>query len=343
MQKLLTLLTAAVMCVSIAHTQVTAPADVVARIGDKETVTKAEFERALSSILQASMAQAKRRGASDAQLGALGNVSHEEKLKLIDTMVDSKILYMMARDAGIQVSDEEVMAEIEKNKTGLPPNMTFEDFMKRQGVTLDDVKTMTRMRLMAQEFGRDKVKDIVVTDAEVEDEYKELKTRGLFDSADIAHILIRVQDNDPAAWDAAKSKIDAAYDRLKKGEDFAIVAKEVSEDEKTKEDGGSIMGVMRGILGPEFDQRMFSLPAGQLSEPFRSRVGWHILKVNGKGVAPFEGALKERLTSTILKSRQSEAISRLVSEARSKLNIQISLPPDAPAPVAVPPVLEGAV
>ena len=343
MQKLLTLLTVAALCVGVAYSQETAATDVVARIGDKETVTKAEFERALSSILQARMAQARRAGISDAQLGDLGAVSHEEKLKLIDTMVDSKILFMMARDAGIQVSDEEVMAEIDKNKAGLPPSMTFEDFMKRQGVTLDDVKTMTRMRLMAQQFGRDKVKDIAVSDEDAAKEYENLKTRGLFDSADIAHILIRVQGNDPAAWDAAKAKIDAAYDRLKKGEDFAVVAKEVSEDDKTKENGGVINGVMRGILGPEFDERMFSLPAGQLSEPFKSRVGWHILKVNNKGVAPFEGVLKERLTSTILKGRQQEVLGKLVSEARSKLNIQISLPPDAPAPAAVPPVLEGAV
>ncbi|MCC6491183.1 MAG: peptidylprolyl isomerase [Candidatus Hydrogenedentes bacterium] len=342
MQKMLTLVTIAALCAGVAYAQDTVPADVVARIGDKETVTKAEFERALSSILQARMAQAKRRGVSDAQLGALSNVSHEEKLKLIDTMVDSKILYMMARDAGIQVTDEEVMAEIDKNKAGLPPSMTFEDFMQRQGVTLDDVKTMTRMRLMAQQFSRDKVKDIAVADEEVQKEYDNLKTRGLFDSADIAHILILVQGTDPTAWDAAKTKIDAAYDRLKKGEDFAAIAKEVSEDDKTKDNGGAINGVMRGILGPEFDERMFTLPAGTLTEPFKSRVGWHILKVNNKSVAPFEGPLKERLTSTILKTRQSEVIGKLVSETRSKLNIQISLPPDAPAPVAVPPVLEGA-
>ena len=349
MQKLLAILLVAALaiCAGAAYSQEAAAPDVVAKIGDKETVTKAEFDRALSSVLQARLAQARRMGVADAQLGAVGAIGHEEKLKLINAMVDSKILFMMARDAGIQITDEAVTAEIEKNKAELPQNMTFEDFMKRQGVNLEDVKSLTRMRLMAQQFSRDKVKDIAVSEEDVAKEYETLKGRGFFDSADIAHIMIRVQGNDPAAWDAAKTKIDAAYDRLQKGEDFAALAKDLSEDDRSKDNGGAINGVMRGILGPEFDERMFSMPEGQLSEPFKSQAGWHVLKVSKKGVAPLEGTLKERLSSTMLKGKQQEVIGKLVSETRSKLSIQISLPPDAPAPAAPPAaagsVLEGAV
>lgn len=328
--------------------QAPADSDVVVRIGDSETITRTELERALTAVLQARLAQARRMGITDPERVNETPISQEEKLKLIDTMVDGKVLYVLAKKAGVEVTDEEIEAEIEQNASTLPEGTTMDQFLEKQGITMDEVKDLTRMRLVSRKFSQMQAEDVTVTDEEVLAEYDNLKAKKLFDVADIAHILVRVEGSDPAAWEQGKEKIDAAYMRVRKGEDFADVAKEVSEDDKTKDKGGVIIGATRGVLGPEFDQRMFEAPLNEITEPFKSRVGWHVMMVTDRRTAQLEGELKERLSNAMLQRKRQQKIEGLVEEARSTMSIQISLPPEVPAgagaapSVPVPNLLEGA-
>jgi len=330
-----------------AYAQPPADSEVVVRVGESETITKTELERALAAILQARMTQARRMGVSDPSQLASSPIGQEEKLKLIDTMVDGKVLYILAKQAGVEVTDEEVQAEITRNSSTLPEGTTMEEFLAKQGMTMKEVEDLTRMRLVSRKFSQQQAENVTVPEEEVLEEYEKLKERNIFDSADIAQILIRVTGNDPGAWEQGKQKIDAAYERVQKGEDFAAVAKDVSEDERTRESGGVIQGAMRGNLGPEFDQRMFDEPLNEVSEPFKTRVGWHILKVTARSTAPLEGELKERFSGALLQRKKQQKIEELVNEARSTMSIQISLPPEAPAgeegaPIEAPTLLDGA-
>ncbi|MDQ1363941.1 MAG: peptidyl-prolyl cis-trans isomerase SurA [Pseudomonadota bacterium] len=67
--------------------------------------------------------------------------------------------------------------------------------------------------------------------------------------------------------------------RLDKGEDFASLATEFSQDPGSKDNGGDLGWVSRGQLVPQFEKVMDSLKPGQISEPFRSPFGWHVLQV----------------------------------------------------------------
>lgn len=97
-------------------------------------------------------------------------------------------------------------------------------------------------------------------------------------TVDVAHILIRASGG-PASWAAAKAKIEAVRKRIMAGADFSKVAREVSQDPSVKENGGTFHGLRHGDMIPQFDKVAFSTPVGQVSEPFRTRSGWHILKV----------------------------------------------------------------
>jgi len=319
---------------------------VVVTIGDKAKITKSEFERALTGAIQARMAQARRLGVSDPRQAAQ-MPSHEEKLRLLDAMINTKILYILAKDAGTEVTAEEVDAEIDKHRAELPPNMTFEQFMERQGITLEEIAELTRMRLASRKYSEDKVKDLAITDEELQSEYESLKAKNFMDKADIAQITVRVASNDPGAWEDGKKKIDAAYARIEAGDDFTEVVKAFSDDERTRESGGVIEGAMRGVLGPEFDQRMFEIPLNEVTEPFKSRVGWHILKVSERGIAPLEGPLKDQLQGALLQRKKAQTVEQIIADARSTMSVNITLPPEAPAdagstPVQIPSLLEGA-
>ncbi len=91
------------------------------------------------------------------------------------------------------------------------------------------------------------------------------------------HILARVEGKDDAA---AKKKIETAIERIKKGEDFAKVAAELSDDENTKAAGGDLGVITAGAVDPAFSQAALSLEAGQLSGPVRTAAGWEVIKAD---------------------------------------------------------------
>ncbi len=95
----------------------------------------------------------------------------------------------------------------------------------------------------------------------------------------VAHILIKPEGDDEAAWAAALERAQEVRERLLAGEDFAGLAREVSEDPGSAVVGGDLGWIKRGLMDPAFEEAAFALAAGELSEPVRSRFGYHIIRV----------------------------------------------------------------
>ena len=97
------------------------------------------------------------------------------------------------------------------------------------------------------------------------------------------HILVQVP---PGATEEevadAKVRAEAARSRIELGEDFEVVAGEVSDDVGTKSLGGNLGLFARGSNDPALDEAAFTLEVGELSEVIRSGVGWHIVQVDEK-------------------------------------------------------------
>jgi peptidyl-prolyl cis-trans isomerase SurA len=91
------------------------------------------------------------------------------------------------------------------------------------------------------------------------------------------HILIRTSA-DISDEDARQTLIELKQ-RIKDGEEFADLANEYSDDPGSKIQGGDLGWASPGTFVPEFERAMASLTAGQISEPFKSQFGWHILQV----------------------------------------------------------------
>ena len=91
------------------------------------------------------------------------------------------------------------------------------------------------------------------------------------------HILFTVaEDADEAE---ARQKAQAALDRIRGGEDFATVAKELSEDPGSAEQGGDLGFFERGIMDEAFEQIAYGLAVGEVSEPVRSQFGFHLIDI----------------------------------------------------------------
>lgn len=100
------------------------------------------------------------------------------------------------------------------------------------------------------------------------------------------HILVRLaRDADEATRAAAHARIDAARARIEAGEDFAAVARELSDDTGSKESGGDLGLFARGAMVREFEDAAFSLEPGKLSDVVTSEFGLHLIRVEEKKAA----------------------------------------------------------
>ena len=100
------------------------------------------------------------------------------------------------------------------------------------------------------------------------------------------HILVSVAATaDEATRAAARAKLDAAKKRIEAGEDFAAVAKEVSDDPGSKDSGGDLGFFRRGAMVAAFEDAAFSLEPGQLSGVVESPFGLHLIRVEEKKAA----------------------------------------------------------
>lgn len=139
------------------------------------------------------------------------------------------------------------------------------------------------------------------------------------------HILI--QPSEVVSPENAKQMIDSLYSRLQKGEDFTVLAATYSNDPGSARDGGSLGWVTPGTMVPEFEERMKNTPKGQVSEPFQSQFGWHILQVTDTRQQDMTKEYQERMARQLLGERQFDAeLDSWLREIRNNAFVDIKDP-----------------
>jgi peptidyl-prolyl cis-trans isomerase C len=127
---------------------------------------------------------------------------------------------------------------------------------------------------------------------------------------------------------ASEDEAKAIVDQLKKGADFAALAKEKSKDPGAA-DGGDLGYFTKDQMVPEFADVAFKLDKGQISDPVHTQFGWHVIKVEDKRTKPTPtfDEVKGQLENYVAHRAQAE----LVSQLRSGANIERLDKPPAPA------------
>ncbi len=136
-----------------------------------------------------------------------------------------------------------------------------------------------------------------------------------------SHILISVEEGaDEAAVAEARAKAEAALDRVRGGEAFAAVAKELSQDPGSSAQGGDLDFFERGVMVPAFEDAAFSMTKGEMSEPVRSPFGFHIIKLTD--IRPSEGKTFAEVKDQIAKAyRENEAQKQYYDLAENLANL----------------------
>ena len=128
-----------------------------------------------------------------------------------------------------------------------------------------------------------------------------------------AHILVKVKSAPDAKVgrpeDEAKALAQALLDQIKGGADFAALARKSSEDQGSAAGGGDLGCFARGRMVPAFDEAVFAMQAGQVSDLVHSTLGFHIIKLSSvrEESVPTLSSVKERVRQIVI-AQKAEAM-----------------------------------
>lgn len=296
-----------------------------------DPIKKAELEEAFNSVLMERQIPPDSVPADQRAIGYR---------MILDNMIIEKLL--LKRSAETKVTEEEVASQLERIKANFGSEEELTKQLAAAGQSLEKVKMGMRERLRQEHWIDEQIKGKTdVTDADAEAFYK--KNPDQFKAPEqvrASHILIAVKEDAKPEVVAEKEK--AAKDiaaRVKKGEAFDKLAKEVSEDPSAKENSGDLDFFSKEQMVPEFSEKAFSMKKDEISDPVRSQFGFHIIKVTDRKepeTVPLEKA-KPQLLAYLQRQKKQEQIQKVVKDVRDKAEVKVNLPElPAPAPEAAP-------
>jgi peptidyl-prolyl cis-trans isomerase SurA len=237
---------------------------------DNYIVLKSELEMAYQSYL------------------AEGNPASEEaRCELFNRLILNKLMVAKAEIDSVVVTDQEVDQNTDQRmqmilqSSGNSP----EQLERAYGKTLEQIKLelrdQIREQLLAREMTSTITKTITVTPAEIKRFYNKIPEDSLpFYSSDVEVAqIVRVAKVSNSQKEEARKKLIDLRERILRGENFTELAMKNSEDPSAQYNGGEMGYVGRGAMVPEFEAMAFKLKTGEISQPFESPFGFHILQL----------------------------------------------------------------
>lgn len=140
----------------------------------------------------------------------------------------------------------------------------------------------------------------------------------------VRHILLKPSEIRSA--EQTQRMINSVASRLQAGESFATLAKELSDDPGSGSEGGELGWAQPGQMVPEFEQVMNATAINEISQPFESRFGWHILQVEARRQQDLGDQIRENQARSILNKRKySEELANWLREIRAEAYVDIKI------------------
>lgn len=266
-------------------------------------------------------------------------------LDILDREINRELIYKEGGKSGYTVDPEQVREQFNKLKENYESEAAFQAALKQRDLTEADIKKSIEVDLTANSLLRDQVKGkIVITDQQVEHFYEQKKNAFQRPEAYRAqHIFVplipvdvieqtpieQLKADKEKYIAQAREKIEAVYEKVKAGADFAELARTHSEDVGSAEKGGDLDFIYKGVFDPEIDEAISKLKMGEVSGIVRSKYGFHILKLNETKPAedvPLE-EVKESIQNYLFTTEAEKVIARYIDSLRKKADIEIFYQP----------------
>lgn len=206
--------------------------------------------------------------------------------QVLSWMIDQVLIEQAAAAHGVQVTDAKIDAEIARMRGN--DQARFDSWLAANGLTLESLRSQIRNDLITTAM-----RDIVTA-----------STPRQADQFHVRHILL-----------SDENTAQAVLAQARQGADFAALARQYSEDQATREQGGDLGFVPRGVMPSAFEQAAFALQPGQVSDIIRSDFGLHIVQM-------VEIAQGRAVPDELWPAVQQRAFEEWLNNERAKASIQ---------------------
>ena len=293
-----------------------APGDNVAVVNGV-TISKDTYDRELDFFVKRAAPGGQQ--IPDVQMAQMKN-------QVLESLIDRELLFQESKKKGIQVKSEAVSNELQKIQQRYPNKEEFKKLLNNMGLTESDVQAQIERGMAIQELiDKEVTEKIEVSDEETKSFYD--KNPQLFkqpEQVKASHILIKVQADAPDDQKAAaRKKIESVQQKVKKGEDFATLAKTYSEGPSGPR-GGDLGYFKRGQMVKPFEEAAFRLKPNETSEIVETQFGYHLIKVNDKKPAKTMtyAEVKDRLNEHLKKQKSDSEANAYIKTLRKDAKIE---------------------
>jgi peptidyl-prolyl cis-trans isomerase D len=243
-----------------------------------------------------------------AGVAAVTDAEVEREYRRRNEQVRSEYVRVEASQAGIDATDDEIQARFERAKDAyrLPERRVV-------AFALVDESALRRR--------------VTVTDRDIETYYQENKDEFREEEqACASHVLVKVKtdlaEKDGHTDAEAKALAAKLLDAVRGGEDFAAVARKSSEDQGSASRGGDLGCFPRGRMLPEFEGAAFSMAAGEISDPVRTSLGYHIIRLASLREETTQpvSQVKDRIRETVSAQRTAALVEEQVGALAASLS-----------------------
>nr|WP_295605345.1 peptidylprolyl isomerase [uncultured Terrisporobacter sp.] len=281
--------------------------DTIAKINDVK-ISKDEYNKIASFLYATGYVQ------EDKNKGINNNI--------LSFIIDNEVAYQDAQRENIKVEDKDVNEKYEDLKETLKSNSAYKAKLDEVGVNDDFLKSQVKKDLIVSKYKENFMKNIKINDNEIKTYYDNHKDEFTKEEVRASQILIStLDDNNNVVNQEQKEKLkDKAEDileKLKNNEDFAILAKEYSDDKNSGKDGGDLGYFSKEDKNIDFTNPVFKLEKDQLSDIIETEYGYHIVKVtDNKSVTKTLEESKEDIKNKILNQKYTQHIDSLYKNGK---------------------------
>lgn len=258
---------------------------------------------------------------------------------LIEKEVVRELVHQQGEKSNIKIDPELIEKEMEALRQPYASDEEFETALKARNITIQDLKNSMTVDIHAKQLLNEQVKGkIDISDEDVKAYYDVNKVKFIRpESFRTRHILAAIfppdllkstpvselQSKREELTVKAEERIDAIIKDLKNGANFEELAKTKSDDEASRENGGDLDIIYKGILDPAFDEAIAKLSPGEVSEKVATRFGFHVIQLIEK--FPSEQAPFKEMENAIQKHLFMEEAKKLVEAYIESLRKQAKI------------------
>ena len=259
---------------------------------------------------------------------------------LIEKEVVRELVSQQGKKENLEIDSKIIEKEMESLRSSYSSEEDFTKALKARNITLEDIKKSMQIDINARQLLNAQIKGkINISDEEVRKYYDNNKLNFVRPEAyHTRHILAaffppealrsqtiqELQKNKEYFARIAEEKIDKVIAELKKGIDFEEVAKNQSDDESSRENGGDLDFIYKGVFDASFDEAAGKLKPGEISGKVKTRFGFHVLqlvKTKPSETAPFD-EMKPGIQKHLFLEEAKKQVSSYVEELKKEAKIE---------------------